>query len=821
MKLFKLNLQRLFLLIWLFLSLACAPKTSREEFEKGRTEFGPKNSDTKLEDDLAVKPLSADQIEWPKEVVVADFYEILDLAQQLDPGFRQKTLELEKGFLGQLQGQGDFDLGYARLVTEEAEPLARVEVQETIKRVESELSTFLSQNLPPLELPPVLNPEGDADWLDFSRLIDALEAYLSVFVSAVETNNLDPLLKKELLEELGIEKANVVQLAKNSLAALQNTGTLTALIAMVQEIAKKEGFQLTDAQNQTLSTGLRLGGIFDDIQVPHDGLVALIELWKILTPEQRTQHFKPASQDLYDLFSDYDESDFNCLADRKCGQLKKKFIRINYIYPGIEKYGLEKMKSELNLKTRTAAMTEILKAARTLAQSLPTVVAEKILAAFKKESGRGEELLANFDEEIGQRLQVFIKKQLPNFSQRLRAIPGGKIQIEARDENHRMKWLESSPRPTDFASSLGYWGNTLADLKTYEELDRAKIWTGLQELARFFIRDREKNWPSFWNLNSRDQTRWIGSLSSWAKAHQDWKDSAYNNEFSGWTAQALFPEFQAPTLTKSFVPKEVPLGLSLMGVAYGMREITGKDSKFFLVDTSSRGFWLKDYVFNSESSKELPILVGVAESTSEEKDPQIYSVQADSMSRYILALSEFVEATDNIEKSPSPLLNRKNSEGKSAKDEIIESRDRLKLLFAGMSNFLTNTLKNKNGLISGSVGVTNQFAVVGEPSPDSTLKTQALAIRALLKVYNFTGVNFYKWEAMDLYFQLNKLFYRSEKGLYSLEFGSASKPDLEAALHTALALRDLDSHLEPESREQAKILRSRFEKIISSQKWSF
>ena len=173
------------------------------------------------------------------------------------------------------------------------------------------------------------------------------------------------------------------------------------------------------------------------------------------------------------------------------------------------------------------------------------------------------------------------------------------------------------------------------------------------------------------------------------------------------------------------------------------------------------------------------------------------SVETREVARFIVALSEFIEALVGVEATKSSVLLAKNIRGTRPLDALTAGKKDVKRLCIALANFLSKKMKTERNLILSNYSLDQK-----KPAGDKVIfvNTQADAIRALLKAHDVSGIEAYLWSAQEIYFAMNKNLYSVKKEFYVNSDGSElSFPE---KLNTLRALSEIKVHVPTESQKQ-------------------
>jgi len=279
----------------------------------------------------------------------------------------------------------------------------------------------------------------------------------------------------------------------------------------------------------------------------------------------------------------------------------------------------------------------------------------------------------------------------------------------------------------------------------------------------------------------------------------------------GVTAQTLFPEFNVSALQQQIFPKGAFYALSFQSLSDHLKTATGDHTQIFLVDAQNRITQPSDATVDpSIDGNRTPVMAGIADRIGDQLSTH---VRAEDVARYLIAMCGVLEATRSVEISTSPYLLEKDRTGQIPRDEIIKSRDEIRLLILGLANYLSHQFRSGGELIYKELVISTELPT----DPSVTVMDQALSIRALVAAADALGIDLYRWEAVDLVSALNRNLYRDDLGFYAGPEDRTVSPLV--LLETVRAMDAVGPYLKPESRHQIDMLTTPWRARIAT--WKF
>jgi hypothetical protein len=330
----------------------------------------------------------------------------------------------------------------------------------------------------------------------------------------------------------------------------------------------------------------------------------------------------------------------------------------------------------------------------------------------------------------------------------------------------------------------------LLDLKTFSSDPEAFSATDTTSLkAPFKVSD---NSEADKNYSVAAMTEQIRGLSSMLSYLSDWKKSKYDETLGAITAQEI-ANTDAEELKRAVFPKESFFALNIADVSVLLKNITKEFSQVFLLNTKNKLIWANDYDFGGT---EQAIMAGVIDFKDGKRQEK---AESDDLSRMLIAVAEFVRATDGIELTQSPYLIAPDKDGVTPIELLTKGRDDLRMLTVALANFISNRMVGKTGLIASTYDIES-----GTLDDNSTVLSQALAIRALIAARSITHLDIYVWSAQEIYFSMNKNLFAHKVRFYKNQNNSAiGFPEM---LTTLLALSELYPHLPAQNQGQLDMI---------------
>ena len=204
-------------------------------------------------------------------------------------------------------------------------------------------------------------------------------------------------------------------------------------------------------------------------------------------------------------------------------------------------------------------------------------------------------------------------------------------------------------------------------------------------------------------------------------------------------------------------PKESFFALSIGSAALQLKALTNSPSPIFTINTDNKIQWLDK--LNSDSSKP-NIIAGVVDIIDGQP---LNIVKSANLANLLRAIILFYQATDSIELTKSSRLLEKNSKGKPYLTTILESRNDIRNLILGISNFLSSEIRRVDGAVLHSMQIKE---TIFSDSDFIDLEDQNTSIQALLDSYELFKNEIYLWSAIDIFYAMNHSLWNPRINFY-------------------------------------------------------
>lgn len=820
--------------------VACSPNVKEKKFDEPKTNFDPRYEDTDVQ--------NGSQLSF-------DFNRIASMDGFYSPAVMHRLTENLLS-ISELTGQTEFDQVAKRLwrktqdlpgarnfVPVKSSPFAVLAIAQTeapiqeelvlidqkvrsgIAVIQSSLKTVVSQH----------------PWPKGPQEVDVAAGFIAQFLEKFSTDlsarEIYQPLKDALITELATQKEWVQNLGKKLADSVQNLKKLGDLIHVLEDTIEKEKIDVPDNLKLTLTQGKEIAKGLESCNSAQGALAVIVDVWNLLDEQQRETFIKPVNKDLYKLLHGKSRKDLQCLKKSDCNGFLRDLVKQFFILPKLEAYGVAKICSELNDQSLQFSVRTLKEMAPSLFAEVPTLTEEAVLKAIQEKRQHLADIKNNYAEFFQEKFQTWGTAQLPGLGSTY-GFNSGKMEVHLRNREMRMTLQKDSvTTPENVGTGLA----AMAGLLNTDSQPMYGQQMGMdavnQLLAMIGYADRNKKLmpalmmpleesaplldvnqfssskdsyampdkvylgtefqstlqrPEVIDLSALQQAELLNGIGHMMAYFRDWQTTAYESNLGIVKAKDLVPEFDLEALNKNVFPKSDLFALSIANAAVILKNIAKNFSQVFVVGLNNQITWVNEYDFQGGDTA---VMAGVVDIVAGKRQSV---VQSENVSRWMLAISQFLKASEGIEGTRSEILLKPDAQGVRPLDTLLDARKQLRLLLIGMSNFLSNQLVAKDGLVVKSMKLSDMQI---ESDVEKTVLDQALAIRALLTVADVTKVSLYRVSAIEIYYKMNLYLYNPKIRFYSVAPQSKAIP-LPLAMEIVRSLSQLKPHLPPQSQKQ-------------------
>lgn len=826
---------------------ACAPKVEERIFQPAKETFGPSSKDTKLNLRLREYGEAPPVFVWKGNVSSSQFLQtsesIVQLGDLLDSEpLRNVGLNWIEKFYDTEGTTGSLEIArspFAGLAINQTQEQVRTTLAEVLVDIEKARPVIRDHILALDTQRPQISIE------DIRGVLSLARAFTQRVLEEVPRMGLAPVIEEGLQKELVATTEPLFAEAEQLLGELYATTTLSQILALVESTVAKFKIKLDEKLLNSLKQGHGIASGLDRMNDAQSALTVLIDVWRMLTPEEQATYFKDANEELYNFLSKQDAKELECLRTEGCnGGIIDGIAKKLFILPKIKKYGVEKLRADMNKSTHDYVMSEIRQFALDFVRTMPRTFADNIDEGIVDKAQRVQRVHDAYDTYVISLFKNWQQKVLPDRQGKLMGFENPQLDISIRSGRglSLTPWdvspgvrgevigsglsaeallIERRPEAAGaFAHMLGQINKLVAisgyrtfsneltpallapvdhkgkllDIMNFDE-SKNPDWSfripDMIPLRDAFHADPALNYEK--NFSARNFASQIRGLSRSLRLTADWKHSAMNELLGHIQAQDLTQDAEHEDLRQALFPKDMLFALNLGNVAVLLQDITKKATPVFLLSVDKNIVWADKYGNNQETS----VMAGLVDIKNGKRSEVLRS---SSNSHFLLAISEFLDATEGVEKTKSPILLEKDARGEAPLDVLLAGRKDLRLLGLALANFISYQLIDKTKMVVPEWSLTTMTATKGT----FRVLDQALAIRALLKAWELTKIDSYLWSAQEIYYAMNRSLFNSSEEFYRNSDGS--EISWAEKVETLVALQTLKPHLPAASQVQLERL---------------
>ncbi|MNJ91285.1 hypothetical protein D3C87_89350 [compost metagenome] len=825
---------------------ACAPKVVDRQFPVPKTSFGPKTGDPKLSLRIREFGEAAPDLSWEGKISTARYFEqaenLIRLGELMSqPAIKAKGLSWIKKFYQQEHAARWSPLEetpFTTLVGAQTQEEVRPALDEVLGQMELARPVIREHILALGNSTPGLSQNGLAD------VLQNAEAFTQRVFDEIPRMNLPLVIEEGLQEELLAQTEPLFVEVRELLSKIPQTTTLTQILDLVDQAILKFEVEMPKELQDSMKQGRKIARSLDRMRDAQGGLRVLIDIWETLTPEERAEYFKPVNETLYDFLSKQDKKELACLRTEGCnGGLFKGIAKKVFILPKIKEYGLTKLKNEMNQKTREFVLSAIEGFGVEFVKTMPESFAQQIDDGMVAKAGRIRNVQNDFISYIKLIFTRWSKKMLPETEGLLAGFEASVVDIKISNKDPMVlkplestleldsetagaalmasgHWLESLPAhseegfPLALAQinklvAIGGYRNTVGGLvppllapvaHQGRLLDIMNMSSSKDPQFSFRIPDKIPLQDAFHadpqmvyekNFSVNSLTSQLRGLNQMIRFTADWKQSNFNHFLEPIKAQDVTQDAKDEALDRTLFPKDMLFALNLGNAAVLLEGMTKAATPVFLLTLENTLMWADKY---GSDIPETVIMAGIVDIKNGQRS-EIARTQ--DVAKFLLATAEFLEVTEGVEATKSPILLEKDSEGIKPLDTLIQGRKDLKLLVIALGNFISTQLLTEKSLVRSSYHLQTKTQT---PLSTYMVEDQMFAIKALVKAWEITKIDPYLWSAKEIYFSMNKNLFNKNEEFYLN--GDGSKIGFPEKISTLVAIAELFPHLPSESQLQ-------------------
>lgn len=839
-------------LVALLMLVSCAPKPTERVYPMGKTDFGPLQKDPVLKLG-GLHAASVADLKWDDTVESARVFRFGETMMEL--GALTNSPELSQ--LGRRVGSEFYGSHGTATHTTFNDSLyitaAIGETKEDVVPVIDQNDSMLAKQLPMirsiLKTTSATFPWPSADTPPRPALAMA-KVYAQQFIEKVKDSDVDPTVESGIESAFATDLFPLFDSLTNQIDSILAEQDSVVMIDRLKSFAAKNGLNLGDDTNKMIDQARDVFVQIKEIDHSQDALKVIVELWTLTPEDAREKTFKPVSEDLYNFLKDKGPHSLACVKSAGCLSPIIFLEKQLFILPALQKYGLDKLQAQIEQAAHDALVKEITSAIASFVPTIPQQIDSKIsdqLGAFRKKLASVKSDYGSFIHSIAQEFekQNLRPKEGPTEdSERITGLEANKVHIDL-NQNH-LDISQAAPQATsttgaevlgdsmsyaasvwaqDNSGSISYQKSVISQInkmlalggfetpskKTYDSLavsvdpsvamKHFDVRNDLGGTTPFAVPDtfgiQDVLTPVFSSapksVSIKGQAELLRGLAAMARYLQDWKQNAYDSSIGSVEVGKLIKDLPAGSVTSKLFPKDSFFALSVANAATILVNLTKTLSPVFTIDITNKATWADA---RSDEPSQPAVMAAVVDIQNGKRSATVHSADA---ARFLLAIADFLDATEGIENTKAHPLITPGTDGKRPIDQLGDARKQLEMLIVGIGNFLSHEMATKDGGIRPTFRQDTMKVDAHEPRHAID---QALTILALLRASDVLGKDVYAWSALDAYAWMNSALFNSSKGFYVASEGSTDLPSTDDVATILLAGQTLRSHMSLASQQQ-------------------
>lgn len=632
-------------------------------------------------------------------------------------------------------------------------------------------------------------------------------------------------------------------------AGIDGAKSMREALNAVQRGTKQLGVKLQGADAEKLRQAGALADQLDEMEDAQDALATLITVWRITPEAEREPLFRKVSSDFYDFLESKSESDLNCLARKHCPNPVLGIAKL-VIFKKLNEFGVDKIHAQIDAAGRDSIVDSAHQMVVKFLPSLPNLLRDTVVsqvAPYLKTIAKIRADVAGFTRS---HLEPWAAK---NLALPLKGLEAGSVTVslQARDQ---ISVIPVAPKRGGGLTIVDTGAETLgASLSLAQTFLPAQNGPGLQaallepimKLLAIggFRQANGKPFPNFLlpidgpvqkifqlpnlmkepttyavpdsfqaneqfqmdrvharkNVSVAAQAELLRGIARQVGFYRDWEQNIYDVSLGKILVEDLVAEIPKGLVKTGLLPKDVLFAMALGNAGALLENLVLEATPAFLVLEKGEILWGDRY--QEIRGDKVSAVAGIV-SIVDGKRTDV--VKTGDVARYVLALDEFMAASEGMEKSTSAILLKPTNDGKSTLlADLVEIRKKLSLVQMGLTNYLVYVALQPDGSLGAEFRVGRGMEKIAGARH---LEDQALAIRALLASAKRLELPLFRWSALDIYYGMNKNFFDADRQFYGTELSADGKHSGTAGLgqvvQVLLAGEELTDFMPTEARAQ-------------------
>lgn len=847
----KLSQAKVSVLFFSALALAsCSRTAEKTPLQDAQVTLGPAQKDTIVK----MHPVSIEQrkefLSYQGEIATKDLFHFSDNLLTLSQQHKSSEIEtlsqriMRTYYKVPTQKASFSDSIFTQTILGQGEPEVRKQlkiISKEIQKATKGLSNLLETSSKKYPWPKSLD--------SFAQALETTDNYAVWFVNEVPKLGIDKDLTKPIQSAVKGEYSRFRPIVANHMNDIQSAKSLTAAIYTLEVALYEFAITLPAKDQKQIRVAKGLGQKIDSLNSSLDALQLLIQVWRMSSPEDRQKIFQAKVPELYDYLKDRSESELDCLAAEVCLNPVIMVPKRLVILPKLTEYGIYKIRDEVDAAARQEIIKSALAAITDFLPTLPVFVKDKMLAEVNKYKKQIAAIENDFEGFAKTRIQNWANS---NFKTPLRGFETNRVQFSWKaGESFTVNNLQKPDKTIQTgAEALGAQlaiaqkflpkeedGQHAMRAALVEPIVKMLAITGfrkpggslfpsamlaldgepeqlfnvghlLQGKTSFavpnqfsasssrLIMDRKSATK---NSSVSSQAELLNGFSQQIAFHRDWEKNRFDEVLGSVRIEDVVPEVPRGAIDYSLFPKDIVFTLAVGGAGGILQNIIRDLSPAFLLLDKEEILWGNDY--EKISDGKISTVAAMVDIVNGKRSNQVRTAD---IAKFILALDAFIEATDGIEKTNSPILKEVGENGRSVLEELEDARRYLRLFQMGLTNYLVYVAQNKDGSFASSFLLGKTLT----KNSDSILLTdQVLAIRALNATEKRLNLPLFRWAALDAYYFLNRKMWNAKQQFYFPSYSEKGNSGLGVAspleiISTLRGLEEFSEFLPLTSRQQ-------------------
>lgn len=787
--------------------VACAPAVKHPAPPNTKPHFGPQQTDSTLRFNgpptLYEKlPSFSEQTFATADIIngVEDLRQLsLILGQSPIAQLGQQILSAIYNNNNLIKSVGFEKSPYADAILRETKPQALQEIEQVLRQIDSQKKLIIAL------LNSRANPPRKDARLPFTEFPSQVKSSLVAEVNFLAQHGVESYIIDSIRKAMATEIYPRLAQAEPLIKQLMQAPTLNSTLLLLEKIFSVFDFKPDKELKTDIDFGYSVAHEIDQMSSEQEALTLIVKFWRLMTPQERLENFRATSPELYEYLRERTPPDLTCLASDSCLDVVI-LLGKRQIFAGLRDYGLSKLQKTFNRGAISIVIEKIESTTPKEIANIPLAMKDQIVPRIVTQTEELVNIRDHFDSFLRQALESWAKNTI--YSSQRRALP------LLESPQLRLKMNLGKPEIIGTTNSnISYEAQTIGSSLALTALRWKLIDPNSQggshtiNLMRNMIETINKMLLTYDQYSNRVSARepkqfdtastgeLLRGLSLISHHLRDYQPSIYDSNLGKIKIRELDIDIVPEKIAdQPLFPKDAAFAMAIGTAALRLQSLNTTPSPIFTVDTENKIHWLDRAVENPNSPN---IMAGVVDVINGKRSQL---VKSSNLSKFLAGLVAFYTATEELEKTKAPRLLETGADGKTNLASILESREDIRDLIIGLSNFLSHQIKNKNGSTIHAINLNDS-----NPAGDGTLylEDQINSIDALLDSYELLHTNMYLWSAIDTYFAMNQRLWNSKTDFYFSD-SKENPPNFFQRVHALKVIARLKNYIDGTSRQQAE-----------------